>query len=638
MKIVFFDEFTLGVLKGDAVVDVSRVVQDIPHLGPQDIIRGVIERWGEFRPRLEAAAAQERGVPLDRVKIRPPLPKPTNIVCMAVNYMEDGTRSEPAPINAFLKSASAIIGDGDTMVLPDVPATIFEGEAEMAVIIGKRASHVSAANAMSYVFGYTNFIDGSARGLLPPGNTFYQMKSRDTFAPLGPWLVTADEIADPHQRQIRLSVNGTVKQNFNANDMAHKIPRCIEWVTSIHALEPGDVLATGTNHRGLSAFQDGDRIEVETEGLGRLHFNIRDALKRTWDRETRLDRQQKGQEGCVRYPHHAPPDRDAAAAWSELQAEVDAGGRAARNPPGDIARNSGDDDSQRTLTPSDRAAAAGRSPARRPQTGSPHAQDACDALLDFSLKSPRAAWRFGLELVAEADDSQLSWVGIGILEYLLVHCEPLLSRLVLEELGRNSRFRAALAHRSPSFARSEAAANERRSDGDASLGELALEVERARADRLAVGHRPEQLELEPVGILRVEREAHAVIRLTHEGAGLDQREARPREVGEILHLPCRVVHARGALVGLAQSRLLEQPEVVIVAAPRDPHERGLRITMRDLEAEHVAVEALAAPYVGDPEHEMLQPPDAQAAHGASVLATSAIDGGVAVSFQPASRR
>ncbi|PYN22263.1 MAG: fumarylacetoacetate hydrolase, partial [Candidatus Rokuibacteriota bacterium] len=222
-----------------------------------------------------------------------------------------GTRSEPAPINAFLKSPSAIIGDGDTMVLPDVPATIFEGEAEMAVIIGKRASHVSAANAMSYVFGYTNFIDGSARGLLPPGNTFYQMKSRDTFAPLGPWLVTADEIADPHQRQIRLSVNGTLKQNFNTNDMAHKIPRCIEWVTSIHTLEPGDVLATGTNHRGLSALQDGDVVEVETEGLGKLRFNIRDALKRTWDRETRLDRQQKGQEGTTPQlsGKHAPANR-----------------------------------------------------------------------------------------------------------------------------------------------------------------------------------------------------------------------------------------------------------------------------------------------------------------------------------------
>jgi 2-keto-4-pentenoate hydratase/2-oxohepta-3-ene-1,7-dioic acid hydratase in catechol pathway len=185
------------------------------------------------------------------------------------------------------------------MVLPDVPATIFEGEAEMAVVIGKRASHVSAANAMSYVFGYTNFIDGSARGLPPAGNTFFQMKSRDTFAPLGPYLVTADEITDPHRLQIRLSVNGTLKQNFNTDDMAHKIPRCIEWVTSIHSLEPGDVLATGTNHRGLSAFQDGDIVEVETQGLGTLRFNIRDALKRTWDRETRLDRQQKGQEGTT---------------------------------------------------------------------------------------------------------------------------------------------------------------------------------------------------------------------------------------------------------------------------------------------------------------------------------------------------
>src|SRR5436189_5459045 len=157
MKIVFFDEFTLGVLKGDAVVDVARVVQDIPHLGPHDIIRGVIERWAEVRPKLEVAAAQERGVPLDRVKIRPPLPKPTNIVCMAVNYMEDGTRSEPAPINAFHKTPGSVIGDGDTMILPDAPATIFEGEAELAVVIGKAALNVGQSEAMNYVFGYLNF-------------------------------------------------------------------------------------------------------------------------------------------------------------------------------------------------------------------------------------------------------------------------------------------------------------------------------------------------------------------------------------------------------------------------------------------------------------------------------------------------
>jgi 2-keto-4-pentenoate hydratase/2-oxohepta-3-ene-1,7-dioic acid hydratase in catechol pathway len=101
MKLLFFDDFKLGVLKGEAVVDVSDVVRDIPHTGPGNLISGMIERWADYKARLEAAANQGKGVPVSQVRIRPPLPKPTNIECMAVNYMEDGTRSEPAPINAF---------------------------------------------------------------------------------------------------------------------------------------------------------------------------------------------------------------------------------------------------------------------------------------------------------------------------------------------------------------------------------------------------------------------------------------------------------------------------------------------------------------------------------------------------------
>jgi 2-keto-4-pentenoate hydratase/2-oxohepta-3-ene-1,7-dioic acid hydratase in catechol pathway len=299
MKILYFDDFKLGILKGDRVVDVSAVVADIPHSGPHDLITGLIERFATYRPKLEQAVAQASGVPVSQVRIRPPLPRPVTIDCMAVNYMEDGTRSEPAPINAFHKAPSAIIGNGDTMVLPDVPASLFEGEAELAVVFGKRATNVKAADAMSYIFGYMNFIDGSARGLPPAGNVFYQMKSRDTFAPIGPYLVTADEIKDPHKLQIKLWVNGELKQNFNSDDMAHKIPRCIEWVTSIHTMEPGDILATGTNHRGLSGFQDGDKIELEVEGCGRLTISVRDELKRTWSRETRLDRQNKKLEGLT---------------------------------------------------------------------------------------------------------------------------------------------------------------------------------------------------------------------------------------------------------------------------------------------------------------------------------------------------
>jgi 2-keto-4-pentenoate hydratase/2-oxohepta-3-ene-1,7-dioic acid hydratase in catechol pathway len=294
MKLCYFDDFKLGVIKGANVVDVSAVVADIPHTGPHNLISGLIERFDAYRGKLDAAVAAAAGVPLSGVRLRPPLPKPGNIDCMAVNYMEDGTRATPAPLNAFNKAPSTVIGQGETMVLPDVPATIFEGEAEIAVVIGKRASHVSQADAMGYIFGYINFIDGSARGLPPPGAIFFQMKSRDTFTPIGPYLVTADEIPDPHNLHVRLWVNGEVKQDFNTSDMAHKIPRCIEWVSAIHTLEPGDILATGTNHRGLSSFMDGDKVELEVEGLGKLAINVRDDLKRTWSRETRLDRQKQG--------------------------------------------------------------------------------------------------------------------------------------------------------------------------------------------------------------------------------------------------------------------------------------------------------------------------------------------------------
>ena len=297
MRIGFFDDFRLGVVRGEGIVDVSGAVAAIARVHPQDLIAAVIADFETWRPVLERAAAEGEAVPITSVRIRPPLPRPQNIDCMAVNYMENGTLAQRPPINAFHKSPNAVIGDGDTMVLPDVPATIFEGEAELALVIGRRASHVAAADAIDYVFGYTNFIDGSARGLPPSGNVFYQMKSRDTFCPIGPFIVTKDEVGDPQHLQVRLWNNGELMQDFNTDDMAHDIARSLEFVSSVHTIEPGDVLATGTNHRGLNPFQDGDRIELEVEGLGRLRITIGDVLGRTWKRETRLDRQQAGLEG-----------------------------------------------------------------------------------------------------------------------------------------------------------------------------------------------------------------------------------------------------------------------------------------------------------------------------------------------------
>ncbi|MBN9089544.1 MAG: fumarylacetoacetate hydrolase family protein [Reyranella sp.] len=296
MKLCYFNDYRLGVVKGDQVVDITDAVKDIPHLHAADLIIGLIKRWDSYRAKV-AKAAEGKGVALSGVRLRAPVPRPGNIDCMAVNYMEDGTLKEKPMINAFHKASNAIIGDGDTMMLPDVPAGVFEGEAELALVIGKRATRVPAADAMTYIFGYTGFIDGSARGLPPPGNVFFQMKSRDSFAPTGPWIVTADEIADPQNLGITLTNNGAVMQKFNTNDMAHQIPRCIEWLSSIHTLEPGDIVATGTNHRGLNPFMDGDKIELTIEKVGTLHFNVKDEHKRTWARITRLQHKDSGKDG-----------------------------------------------------------------------------------------------------------------------------------------------------------------------------------------------------------------------------------------------------------------------------------------------------------------------------------------------------
>lgn len=289
MKLVLFDDFRLGVLTKDGVHDASAIVEDIPHSGPHDVMNGLIEHFDRFRARLERVATSPGAVAVERVRLRAPLPRPCNIIGMALNFIDSASGPERAPIGAFLKSAGSIIGPDETMILPDFPASAFEGEGEMAVVIGKRASNVREADAMDHVFGYVNFIDGSARGT----NSLFEMKARETFAPIGPYLATADEIEDPHNLRIRLWINGELRQDFNSSAMAHRIPRCIEWASSVHTLEPGDILATGTSHDGLSAFQDGDVVELETEGLGRLRISIRDDLKRTWARDTWLQRREK---------------------------------------------------------------------------------------------------------------------------------------------------------------------------------------------------------------------------------------------------------------------------------------------------------------------------------------------------------
>lgn len=281
MKLALFNDYALGVVSGDTLVDVSSAVADLPRGQAPEVMHNLIGRFGDYRDKIAAAAASGKKIALSDVKLRAPLPRPCNIDCMAANY-NDGMFATDH-INAFHKTASGVIGPDEAMVLPDLEATIFEAEPELGVIIGKRAENVSEADAMSHVFGYVNFVDGSARGV----PHFFQMKSRATFAPLGPYLVTADEIPDPHKLRIRSWTNGQLMHDFGAAEMAHSIKRCISWLSSIHVLEPGSVIATGTHHVGLNPVMDGDVWEMETEGLGRMRIKIRDDLKRTWARVTR---------------------------------------------------------------------------------------------------------------------------------------------------------------------------------------------------------------------------------------------------------------------------------------------------------------------------------------------------------------
>ena len=284
MRIGFFNDYQLGVVKNDRIVDIMPALGGVHAHDPQQLMATVIEYWSDLEKEIAAYVNGEQGLALTDVQIHAPLPRPSYLVCMAVNYLEFGTRPMP-DIDAFLKSPDSVIGDGDTIYLdPDCNATIFHHEAELAVVIGKPASRIKADEAMDYVFGYTGLIDVSGRIRVRDAQSYYQTKSWPTFAPMGPFIVTKDEVPDPHNMEIRITNSGEPRQAFNTDDMAHKIPASLEFVTRITPLGPGDVVSTGTNHQGLGAIQDGDDLTLEIEHIGALHLHVHDPLKRQWPR------------------------------------------------------------------------------------------------------------------------------------------------------------------------------------------------------------------------------------------------------------------------------------------------------------------------------------------------------------------
>ena len=278
MKLAFFNDDQLGVITADGIVDISDALSPIPHRTPQELIQRVIVEFDNLRSIIAEAVEHGPAIALDNVSLKAPLPRPGQLVCLAGNYIEPDSPSR-GEFNAFLKSPTGIIATGDTVELPEADVTVFHFEPELAIVIGKTAKHLSEAEALDYVFGYTQFIDVSARGL--PGG-FFLGKSWHTFAPMGPALVTADEVTDGNALGVQLWINDGLQHDFSTNSMARFIPELLAEVTNVVTLEPGDVVSTGTHHEALTAVGDRDTVKLEIEGFGpELAVSVRDPLKRT---------------------------------------------------------------------------------------------------------------------------------------------------------------------------------------------------------------------------------------------------------------------------------------------------------------------------------------------------------------------
>ncbi len=212
------------------------------------------------------------------VKLLAPIPRPPKFICVGLNYRDHAAEARmevPKVPTIFNKFPSVVIGPGAPIVLPRVSAKP-DYEAEFAFVIGRGGRYIPAARAMEHVFGYTIVNDVSARDFQNVTSQWLMGKTFDTFAPMGPCIVTKDEIADPHALDISLEIGGVTLQHSNTRELIFKIPELIEYISQVVTLEPGDVVATGTPagvgffHKPPRWLRPGDEVIVRIEGIGEL--------------------------------------------------------------------------------------------------------------------------------------------------------------------------------------------------------------------------------------------------------------------------------------------------------------------------------------------------------------------------------
>lgn len=218
------------------------------------------------------------------VRLGPPITRPSKIVCVGLNYRDHAKESGmavPAEPVLFFKSTTALVGPNDDVIIPK-GSTKTDWEVELAIVIGKRASYVPEADAMQHVAGYVLHNDYSERVFqLERGGQWVKGKSCDTFAPLGPFLATPDEIGDVHDLRLWLTVNGETKQDGSTRDLVFGVPTLVSYISQFMTLLPGDVISTGTpagvamGHKPVRFLQAGDVVELGIDGLGSSRQRLR---------------------------------------------------------------------------------------------------------------------------------------------------------------------------------------------------------------------------------------------------------------------------------------------------------------------------------------------------------------------------
>jgi 2-keto-4-pentenoate hydratase/2-oxohepta-3-ene-1,7-dioic acid hydratase in catechol pathway len=281
MRLVLTSDDRLAVQRDGGFVDITAAFDDIPYRTAADRMPRVLASLADRRGHVEALAALGKPTPVPGLQA--PVPRPPKLIAAFGNYREGSDRERQAQ-DMFLESPDSVIGPGGTVVLPNHPATIFHHEAELALVVGKRSKDLPAdERALDALVGYTCAIDVSGRGIGRVGPSRIG-KSFDTFTPLGPAIVTTDEVPDPQNLRVTLSVNGELRQDYSTSDMEYPVVEVLAFISSYMTLVPGDVIMCGTNHQGLGALQNGDRVEMQVEGIGTLAVAVRDPQGRSWAR------------------------------------------------------------------------------------------------------------------------------------------------------------------------------------------------------------------------------------------------------------------------------------------------------------------------------------------------------------------